>query len=95
MGSYLVAGYVLLVASAAAQHPQTVKAQQQASGTVALFKVGRHLRVEGRAKATHLERKRERKGERVRERERKRKKDCASEGHGKSRAETASTAKVN
>lgn len=69
-GSYLVAGDVLLVAAAAAQHPQTVETQQQASGTVALFKVGRHLRVEGRAEATHLEKKRQRERERELERER-------------------------
>lgn len=51
---------MLLVAAAAAQHPQTVETQQQTSGTVALLKVGGDLRVEGRAEATHLEKERKR-----------------------------------
>lgn len=46
-GAYLVAGHMLLVAVAAAQNPQTVETQQEATATMTLLKMGTQLIVEG------------------------------------------------
>lgn len=42
-----MAGHVLLVAVAAAQNPQTVETQQEATATVTLLEMGIQLIVEG------------------------------------------------